>query len=121
MAVVPEQGPLSFVPMTLAATTVNSTNPNVFAVSVQLAGGTTITSVSVNNAVVGTSGGVYTVPGSGTFKATYTGSPSLYTSVAPAATYPFTSAEMQNYTAQQNLSYGTGTGPGGSPIIQEDA
>jgi hypothetical protein len=113
MAVIPEQGPLSFTPMALAATTVNSTNPNIFAVSVQITGGT-VTSVSVNNTVAGTSGGVYTVPGGGTFKATYTGSPTLTTSVAPAATYPFTSAAMQNYTAQQNLIYGVGpTLPGG--------
>jgi hypothetical protein len=92
---------------------VSSTNPNVFVVSVQITGGT-VTSVSVNNTVAGTSGGVYTVPGGGTFKATYTGSPTLTTSVAPAATYPFTSAEFQNYTAQQNLQYGT------NPTIQQD-
>jgi hypothetical protein len=120
MAVVPEQGPLSFVPMTLAATTVNSTNPNAFGVSVQITG-STASSVSVNNTVAGTAAGTYTVPGSGTFKATYTGSPTLTTSVAPAVTCPFTSAEFQNYTAQQSLNYGTGVGPGGGPQIQEDS
>jgi hypothetical protein len=47
VAVVPEQGLLSFLPMTLAATTVNSTNPNTFGVYLQVAGGT-VTNITVN-------------------------------------------------------------------------
>lgn len=119
MAVVPEQGPGGFVPVPLAATTVNSTNPSAFPVNVTISGGT-ISSVSVNNAVVGTGAGIYTVPGGGTFKATYTGSPTLTTSLTPVSSYPFTTAEFQTFTDQQYLQYGTGSGPGGTPLVQED-
>lgn len=119
MAVTPEQGPGGFVPVPLAATTVNSTNPNAFPVNVTISGGT-VTSVSVGGTATGTGPGVYTVPGGGTFKASYTGSPSLVTSPCPVSSYPFTSAVFQTFTAQQYLQYGTGSGPGGTPLVQED-
>src|ERR1700733_2978936 len=106
MAVVPARGPESFVPVPLAATTVNSTNPNAFPVNVTISGGT-VTSASVGGTVTGTGPGIYAVPGGGTFKATYTGSPTLTTSLAPVSNYPFTDLVFQTFTAQQFLQYGT--------------
>jgi hypothetical protein len=34
--------------------------------------------------------------------------------------YPFTDPVFQQFNAQQYLNYGTGIGPGGAPIVQED-
>jgi hypothetical protein len=136
MAVVPERGILGpFGPdapqgVPVGATTVNTTNPNAFAVTVtptNSVSNATITNVKVNGVTVGAVGGVpYTVPANGTISCTYASGTTTYVTtgngVSPSivSQYPFTSAEFQNYTAQQNLNYGTGVGPGGGPQIQED-
>lgn len=139
MALVPPQGgingpngPNAPVAVPVGATTVNTTNPNPFAVNITPANSVsaaTITSVSVNNVQVATVGGVtVTVPPGGTIKCTYSSGTTTYPLVVgnPYAValnpqqYPFTDPVFQQFQVQQYLNYGTGTGPGGSPIVQED-
>lgn len=137
MAIVPPQGgilgpygPNAPQPVPVGATTINTTNPNAFAVNVtptNSVSNATITSVSVQNVQIATAGGIaVTVPPGGTIKCTYASGTTTYATTGGAATinpqvYPFTDAVFQSYTAQQNLNYGVGTGPGGGPIVQEDS
>jgi hypothetical protein len=133
MAIVPERGingpngPNAPLAVPVGATTVNTTNPNAFAVNVtptNSVSNATTTNVSVNNVTVASVGGVtVTVPAGGTIKCTYAAGTTTYPitpiPVNPAA-YPFTDPVFQQFTAQQYLNYGVGSGPGGTPIVQED-
>jgi hypothetical protein len=109
-------GPDAPQPVPVGATTVNTTNPNPFAVNVtptNTVSNATITSVSVNNTQVATVGGtVVLVPAGGTIKCTYASGTLSYPIAAgnpqavPVMTgyYPFTDPVFTQYTAQQNLT-----------------
>lgn len=109
-------GPNAPQPVPVGATTVNTTNPNAFAVNVtptNSVSAATITSVSVNNVQVATVGGtLILVPAGGTIKCTYASGTLTYPIVAgnpqanPVTTgqYPYTDPVFQNFTAQQYLT-----------------
>lgn len=109
-------GPNAPAPVPVGATTVNTTNPNQFAVNVtptNSVSNATITSVSVNNVQVATVGGtLILVPAGGTIKCTYASGTLTYPIVAgnpqanPVTTgqYPYTDPVFQNFTAQQYLT-----------------
>jgi hypothetical protein len=98
-----------------AATTVNSTNPNAFAVNVtpvSSVSNATITSVSVNGTQVATVGGTaVVVPANGTIKCTYGSGTLSYTTLGNSGAtpinygqYPYTDPVFTQFTAQQNLT-----------------
>lgn len=136
MALVPERGingpngPNAPVAVPVGSTTVNTTNPNAFAVNVtptNSVSNAAITNVKVNGVTVGSVGGVaYLVPAGATFQTTYASGTTTYAtsgnggSPVIVSQYPFTDPVFQNFNAQQYLNYGTGTGPGGTPLVQED-
>lgn len=99
----------------VGATTVNTTNPNAFAVNVtptNSVSNATITSVSVNNVQVQTAGGItVVVPANGTIKCTYSSGTTTYTTLGNAGAspvntgqYPFTDPVFQTFQVQQYLT-----------------
>jgi hypothetical protein len=94
-------------------TTVDTTNPNPFAVYVtptNSVSAATITSVSVNDTQVGTVGGVpILLPAGAKIKCTYTSGTLTYPLVPNAipvntGQYPFVDPVFQNFTVQQYLT-----------------
>jgi hypothetical protein len=118
-------GPDAPQPVPVGATTVNTTNPNPFAVNVtptNSVSNATITSVSVNNTQVATAGGTpVLVPAGGTIKCTYGSGTTTYSIVAgnPQASpispglYPYTDPVFTQFTAQQFLTQ-PGVNPSGT-------
>lgn len=109
-------GPNAPAPVPVGATTVNTTNPNQFAVNVtptNSVSNATITSVSVNNVQVATVGGVTVlVPIGGTIKCTYASGTLTYplavgnpqANPVNTAQYPYTDPVFTQFTAQQFLT-----------------
>lgn len=108
-------GPDAAAPVPVGLTTVNSTNPNPYAVNVtpsNSVSNATITNVKVNGVTVGAVGGVaYVVPGNATFQTTYASGTTTYVTAAnPGGSavnptvYPYTDPVFQNFTAQQYLT-----------------
>ena len=106
-------GPDAPQPIPVGATTVNTTNPNPFAIYVVPANtvsSATITSVSVNNTQVQTAGGIgVIVPAGGTLKCTYASGTTTYPitpNAIPVNTgqYPYIDPIFQNFQVQQYLT-----------------
>jgi hypothetical protein len=108
-------GPDAPAAVPVGATTINTTNPNPFAVNVTPSNTTsnaTITNVSVNNVTVQSAGGItVTVPANGTIKCTYASGTTTYvTSGNPGASpvvtgqYPYTDPVFTQFTVQQILT-----------------
>jgi hypothetical protein len=117
-------GPDAPAAVPVGATTVNTTNPNAFAVNVtpsNSVSNATITNVKVNGTTVGAVGGVaYAVPANATFQTTYASGTTTYaTAGAPGLSavntgqYPYTDPVFQMFTVQQYLTQ-TGVNPSGT-------
>jgi hypothetical protein len=106
-------GPQAPLPVPVGSTTVDTTNPNPFPVVVtpkNTTSNATITSVSINDTQVQTTGGVaVTVPPGGKIKCTYASGTTTYPITVGAipvlmGQYPFTDPVFQNFTTQQYLT-----------------